>query len=162
MEERCFKYLVVSYMGSTSSYHSKYQSDDGHPSKFDTVRLYDEDEVKNHIFGLELSEAINNNYTSITFLWYDHYLYTQENTFGPTYDEYDNYIDYDGPQLPGGWQKEIVAKVNEDLGRRQAEKEAARLAKAREAVIMKEQEEKREYERLSKKFGGQDYLFKNL
>lgn len=149
-----YKYLVVSYMESISSYHSKYRSDDGRSSRFYTVRLYDEDEVKNHIFGLELSEAINNHYTSITFLWYDHYLYTQENTFGPTYDEYDNYIDYDGPQLPESWQKEIIAKVNGDLGRRQTEKEAARLAKAQEAVIMKEQEERREYEKLSKKYGG--------
>jgi hypothetical protein len=45
-------------------------------------------------------------------------------------------------------------KVNKDLGRRQAEKEAARLAKAREDAIMKEQEERREYEKLSKKYGG--------
>lgn len=154
--ERQYEYLVVSYMESTNSYYSKYRSDDGRSSKFHTIRLYDEDEVKNHIFGLELDECIENRYTSITFLWYDHYIHTAD-AFGPVCDEYEWYYNY-SPELPESWQKVIIEKVNADLGRRQAEKEAARLAKERAEVIMREQEELRQYEKLSKKYGG----FQNL
>lgn len=150
-----YKYLVVSYLDDVvdTRYYRYSRS-----SKFDTIRLCDKEEVLNHIFGLELHEALSENYIKWESLAYDHYIYTKENTFGPDYDEYGDYIDYDGPYLPASWQEAIISRVNADLTRRQAEKEAARLAKAREVAIMNEQEEMRQYELLSKKYGG----FKNL
>jgi hypothetical protein len=149
-----YKYFVVSYRESASPYHSKYRSDNGHSSSFATGRFYDEEEVKEHIYILELNKCVNEYYIRMDYFRYDHYIYTPENLFGPTYDEYGNYIDYDGYELPKVWQEEIMGRVNDELNRIQAEKEAKALEEKRRLDIMKEQEERQLYEKLHNKFNG--------
>lgn len=134
------QYLVVSYKSSGTSYWG-YGGHEDYSSGFNQQICYSKEEVINWVCMIELQDIDDG---ERGFL-YTHYLHTPDSIK-------DGFMD----ELPGSWQKEIKERVNGELASRVAIKEAARLAKAQEAVIMKEQEERREYEKLRKKYGGFD------